>query len=194
MDKDKKVSKRRKKEPEEIIEIKENTKEKKEIEEIAQIKKYKKEKKESELLRQMSLKKTLGLSLVVVFSIIMLVFFCNRTFFKNKYKTSKIDIDIPLLMFFMKDDGNEIQFKTYRKSQYVKDYFNNHLNNLSIYKCQDYDFFYDDLNKTAIYSIDVEKGFALKTVTIKYASGNADCLCLSGLKGKEAEEFCLNDK
>lgn len=171
-----------------------NKKEEEVIEEVELSPRSKKAKEEKEMLRQMSLKKTLGISLVIVFSIIMLVFFCNRTFFKDYYKTSKIDIDIPRLMFFIKDDGNEIQFKTYRKSQYVRDFFDNHLNNLTIYKCQGFNFYYDDLNNTAIYSIDVKKGIALKTVTIKYAHGDADCLCLSGLQGKEAEDYCSSLK
>ena len=163
-----------------------------EIQEENKLKAYKRKKKENEKMNVMSLKKTLGIALIFIFSIIMLIFVCNRTFFKNNYKTSKLDIDIPRLMFFIKDDGNELVFKTYRKSQYVKDFFDYHLNNLTIYKCRATEFYYDDLNGIAIYSIDVKKGLALKTVTIKYAKGDADCLCISDKIGRAAEEFCKN--
>ena len=163
-------------------------------EEKKELKKYNKKKKERDNLRTLEIKKTLIISVIFIFSLIMLVFFCNRTFFKTNYKTSKVDIDIPRLLFFIKDDGNEIVFKTYRKSQYVRDYFDNHLYNLTLYRCKGKEFYYDDENNTAFYSINVEKGIALKTVTIKYAVGDADCLCLSGLEGKEAEEFCKNNK
>ena len=101
-------------------------------EENRQIRAYKRKKKEEESLRILSLKKTLLISVIVVFSIIMLVFMCNRTFFKTNYRTSKLDIDIPRLLFFIKDDGNQLVFKTYRKSQYVKDFFANHLNNFTL--------------------------------------------------------------
>ena len=62
--------------------------------------------------------------------------------------------------------------------------------NYPYYQCPGGNFFYDEINQTAIYSIDVEKGFAMKTVTVNYAKGDHDCLCLSGLKGKAAEEAC----
>ena len=164
------------------------------LEEIKELRKAKERKELREQVRMFNLKKTLILTGIIVFLIIMLVFFCNRTFFKKTYKTSKIELDIPLLMFFIKDDGNEIVFKTYRKSQYVRVFFDTHLNNLSYYKCQTQNFYYDDLAQTAIYSVDVEKGFALKTVTVKYAHGDANCLCLSGLVGREAEEACTKNK
>ncbi len=162
-------------------------------EENRQIRAYKRKKKEEESIRILSLKKTLLVSFIVIFSIIMLVFMCNRTFFKTNYRTSKLDIDIPRLLFFIKDDGNQLVFKTYRKSQYVKDFFANHLNNFTLYRCGKFDFYYDDLKGVAYYSIDVKKGIALKTVTINYAVGNADCLCLSGLQGKKAEDYCKNN-
>ena len=165
-------------------------KSKKEIEEEKLLKQAERRKAKREKLREYSLKRTLLVSFAIVFLIVMLVFFCNRTFFKTTYKTSKIEIDIPRLMFFIKDDGNEIVFKTYRKSKYVKNFFDNHLNNYSYYRCQGNDFFYDENSQAAIYSVEVEKGFALKTVTIKYAHGDADCLCLSGFTGKKAEEAC----
>lgn len=137
-------------------------------------------------------KKVMGkleLIVVVVFSIIMLILLCNRTFFRTNYKTSKINIDIPLLMFFKSDDGNKLVLRTLRKSEYVRDYFDDKLKNMTKYNCNN-TFYYDEENNYAIYDIKIQKDFVVKTVTINYAVGNADCLCNTSAKGKEAEKLC----
>ena len=136
------------------------------------------------------IKYTIEIFTIVLFSIIMLFLLCNRTFFREEYKTSKIKINIPLLMFFEKDTGNEITLKTLRKSQYLKDYFDDELSKMTRYNCDGYSFYYNDETSTAIYSIDVDKEFAMKTITIKYAKGNADCLCEIKAVGKNAEDIC----
>ena len=105
---------------------------------------------------------------------------------------SKINIKIPMLMFFTKDDGNEIVLKTLRKTKYVQQYFDDRLMNMTRYNCDGYSFFYDDSKQTAIYSITVDKSFVMKTVKITYAQGNADCLCEAKVIGKEAEKICSN--
>ena len=132
----------------------------------------------------------LELLVIVIFSIIMLILLCNRTFFRNKYKNSKINIDIPLLMFFRSDKDNKLVLKTLRKSQYVKNYFDDELKDMIKYNCGDYSFYYDERNFYAIYNIDIKKDFIIKTVTIEYASGNPDCLCNAGVIGKAAEDIC----
>ena len=133
------------------------------------------------------------LIIVIIFSVIMLILLCNRTFFRTNYKNSKMKIDIPLLMFFKKDDGNKLVLKTLRKTKYIKDYFGDKLYNLTRYDCNGYTFYYDENNQYAIYDINIEKDFVVKTVTIEYAAGSADCLCHvanNNLYGKEAEEAC----
>ena len=117
------------------------------------------------------------IAIITIFGIILLILLCNRTFFREEYRTSKINIDIPLLTFFIKDDGNEIVLKTLRKSDYVKEYFDSYLSNLAMYNCGERHFYYDEKTNTAIYDIDVEKTFAIKTITVKYNNGTADCLC-----------------
>ncbi len=129
---------------------------------------------------------------LVVVSIILLLLISNRTFFKENYKTDKINIKIPLMMFFTKDDGNEIVLKTLRKTAYVKDFFDDRLMNMTRYSCDGYSFYYDDITETAIYNITVDKNFAIKTVKIEYAKGDANCLCEAKSIGKEAEEKCNN--
>lgn len=139
-------------------------------------------KEKEKLFKSQRVKYIVELSVVLIFSIIMLVLLCNRTFFREDYKTSKISLNIPLLMFFEKDDGKEIVFKTLRKSDYVKEFFDGELEKMTRYKCANTVFYYNDESKTAIYSIDVKKDFAIKTVKIKYAHGDADCLCNSSEK------------
>ena len=133
----------------------------------------------------------LELIVIVVFSIIMLILLCNRTFFRTNYKNSKINIDIPLLMFFKSDKDNKLVLKTLRKSQYIEDFFEDEFRYLTKYNCGDYSFYYDSRNLCAIYGVDIDKDFAIKTVTIEYAYGDADCLCNINEIGKKAEELCL---
>ena len=132
----------------------------------------------------------LELIVIVVFSIIMLILLCNRTFFRSNYKNSKINIDLPLLMFFRSDNNNKLVLKTLRKTQYVRDFFDNKLKEMTKYNCNNHEFYYDEENRFAIYSIDIEKKTIIKTVTIEYAASDLNCLCSTELIGKAAEDFC----
>ena len=129
---------------------------------------------------------------LAVISIILLILLSNRTFFRENYKTSKIDLNVPLLSFFVKDDGNELVLKTLRKTRYVQEFFDDKLSNMKRYRCNDYSFYYDDTNNTAIYSIDVDKSFIIKTITVRYANGDPDCLCDYGTDANlgEIEKVC----
>ena len=146
-----------------------------------------KEEKQKKYLSKMEL------IVIFVFSVIMLILLCNRTFFRNNYKTSKININLPLLMFFKEDTGNKLVLRTLRKTQYIEGYFNDYLKeNTTKYNCNGYSFYYDDKNRYAIYDINIRKDFIVKTVTIYYASGDANCLCNADALGKKAEEICNN--
>lgn len=145
--------------------------------------------KETEYNKQ-KIKYAIEITIIIIFSLIMILLLCNRTFFKEEYKTSKISLNIPLLTYFIKDDGEEIELKTLRKSQYVKDFFENELYNMTRYNCANNSFYYIDESNTAIYSIDVTKNFAVKTIKIKYAQGNVDCLCETPSTGKLATNEC----
>ncbi len=131
------------------------------------------------------------IAVVLILIVIMLILLCNRTFFRNKYKTSKISLNIPTMMFFVKDDGNELVMKTLRKTKYVEEFFAGELQNLTRYNCDGYSFYYIDETNTAIYTdIHVSKKHIVKTVTINYAKGDKDCLCNAHAVGKKAEEIC----
>ena len=134
--------------------------------------------------------KNIELIVIVLFSLIMLVLLCNRTFFRNNYKNSKININIPLLMYFKEDKDNKIVLKTLRKTKYLQEYFNDELSTLTQYNCGNYTFYYDEVNYFAIYDIKINKNIISKTVTIEYAAGDASCLCNAGVTGIEAEKLC----
>lgn len=149
----------------------------------------KKEKKYSSIKKRNAIQ----ITIIVIFMIILLILLCNRTFFRNEYRTSKLNLEIPMLMFYINDDGEELTMKTLRKSDYVKSFFDGELGTMTRYKCDGgYSFYYNNDSKAAIYSIDVIKKNVVKTVKIRYANGDADCLCNAGkiLNAKEAEEKC----
>lgn len=114
---------------------------------------------------------------IIVFLVVMLILLVNKTFFRETYKTDKINVNIPLLSYFVKDDGSQVVLKTLRKSQYVEEYFDVYTSNLTRYNCQNTYFYYNENTKTAIFDIKVEKKFVVKTIKINYRNGNADCIC-----------------
>ena len=126
MDKDKKSNRKLMKKIEKEVKTKNKIKNKKEVleESIILTKPYLVDKEELKESRKLKLLTFIELVVVCIFSIIMLILLCNRTFFTTKYKTSKLHIDIPLMMFYKSDDGNILTLKTLRKSKYVEDFFN----------------------------------------------------------------------
>lgn len=124
---------------------------------------------------------TIIVSLLLAISIVFLIFLSNKSFFRNTYKNGDLVLKLPLFMYFVSDDGNTVKFKTLRKSEYIKQYFDEYLSNLEnfdYYACNDgRQIYYNSDNKNAIYSIDVEKNFALKTITVKYDIVEENTLC-----------------
>ena len=114
---------------------------------------------------------------IVVSSLIFIILLCNKTFFHEEYVTKSVNMDIPLLYFFTGDDGKKIEFKTFRESKYDKTYFENYLDTLDIYKCNNKVFYYDKDKNTTIYSIKVEKNFAVNTVIVNYSGESPEVLC-----------------
>lgn len=140
--------------------------------------KIKKRKRADKQLKKMRKKRYIIETIcTIVIATVMLVLITNKTFFREEYRTDNIKIDLPLLTFFVSDNNNEVKLLTLRKSGYVKEYFDEYLSLLDRYSCKDKIFYYDEKHNTAIYEINVEKGFALKTITIKYNNGDANSLC-----------------
>ncbi len=129
-------------------------------------------------------------ALIIILAILLLVLLSNKTFFKNKYVNDKIDIDIPILMYFVKDDGNEVVFKTLRSIKYLKNHFEKQVSGMFEQSCGENSFYYNEEHGYAIYDIKIENRFAINTVKIRYAKGNAKCLCSISKMGLEAEELC----
>lgn len=115
--------------------------------------------------------------IIIVSSLIFIILLCNKTFFHEEYKTKNVNMNIPLLYFFTGDDGKKIEFKTFRESKYDKTYFDNYLDTLDIYKCNNKVFYYDKERNTTIYSIEVEKSFAVNTIIVNYSGDSPEVLC-----------------
>lgn len=114
---------------------------------------------------------------IIILSIIMILLIMNRTFFKEEYETDNFKIKIPLLYYFVKDKDNVIEFKTLRKSDYDKLYFDKYLEDLDMYNCKGKTFYYDDKYNLAIYKVDVEKSIVMKTIKIYYKVEDKNVLC-----------------
>ena len=59
-----------------------------------------------------------------------MVFLTNKSFFRKVYKTSDLEINLPFFTYFVSDKENVITFKSLRKSEYLKQYFDEYLSNL----------------------------------------------------------------
>ena len=104
--------------------------------------------------------------------LVLLLLISNKTFFKTSYDNGKIKIDIPAFLYFVNDKDNVITFKTLRKSEYIKEYFDEYLSNLNnydYYVCgQGKSVYYNEKTNVVIYDIVVRKNIALKTIKINY--------------------------
>lgn len=147
------------------------------IDDVHEPKTKKRKKTDKQLKKMRKLLYIIETVAVVVIAIIMLILITNKTFFREEYRTNNIKIDVPLLTFFVSDKNNEVKLLTLRKSEYVKKYFEDYLSLLDRYSCNGEIFYYDENYNTTIYSIDVDKNFALKTITIKYSLKDARKLC-----------------
>lgn len=108
--------------------------------------------------------------IVAVLVLIALVLLCNKTFLKVNYKTDFIDVDIPRFSYYVSDKDNTVKFTTLRKSDYLKEYYNEYLEGFIFYSCASGNntFYYNDKTKTLIKEIEVEKKFIVKTIKITY--------------------------
>lgn len=121
----------------------------------------------------------IGISLIL--ALIFLVLLGNKTFFRNVYTNKKLKIELPVFMYFVSDNDNVVTFKTLRKSENVRQYFDEYLTNLKnfdYHNCPNSSsVYYNEKTGIAIEDISVTKGFALKTVKIKYDIRTKDNVC-----------------
>lgn len=117
--------------------------------------------------------------IIAVIVIIGLILLCNRTFLSINYKTDNINISIPRFSYFVSDEDNEVRFVTLRKSEYLKEYYNEYLEGFVFYNCKEGEstFYYNEKTKTLIKEIEVEKKFAIKIVEIEYDTRTPEEYC-----------------
>jgi len=117
--------------------------------------------------------------IIAVLVIIALLFLCNRTFLKTSYKTDNISVDIPRFSYYVKDKDSKVKLFTLRKSDYLKDYYNEYLEGFTFYSCAEGNntFYYNEETTTLIKEIKVEKKFAVKTIEITYDTRTPEEVC-----------------
>lgn len=117
--------------------------------------------------------------IIAVVVIIGLILLCNRTFLSINYKTDKLNVSIPRFSYFVSDEDNEVKFLTLRKSDYLKEYYNEYLEGFTFYSCDEgrKTFYYNEKTKTLIEEIEVEKKFAIKVIEISYDSRTPEEVC-----------------
>lgn len=136
-------------------------------------------------------KRNRTVEIVIACIIVIVLFFvaCNKTFLSTSYTkkvgNSNIEIDLPRFTYYIGSDDDEIIFKTLRKSENTRAFFEDFLvsgvenGEFDLYYCGDSDtpHYYSSVGKYFISDITVEKTFAIKTVTINYSTADIDSYC-----------------
>ena len=77
------------------------------------------------------------ISILVLITILGFFLLVNKTFFRTKYKNGKFEINLPLFTYFISDKDNELTLKTFKKTEALKQYFEEYLSNHDYYNCDD---------------------------------------------------------
>lgn len=131
---------------------------------------------DQELIKARTIRQTIEVIVLSLLFFIILLLLLNKTFVRTNYSNDKISIDIPRFMYYVSDENNTITLKTLRKSENVREFFDEYLEELVYYNCSETGY-YDDETKTFIKSITVEKNFAFKTVKIEYSTKVLSEIC-----------------
>ncbi len=158
----------------EVPVIKEEAKEQKVVTNTVPAKKF-----SSELLKIRKKRYIIEAVIIAILVIVALLFLFNRTFLKTNYKTDTINVDIPRFSYYMKDKDNKVKLFTLRKSDYLKEYYNEYLEGFVFYSCAEGNntFYYNEETKTLIKEIKIEKKFAIKTIEITYDTRIPEEVC-----------------
>lgn len=138
------------------------------------------EKKVSKELLEIRKKRYIVEAIIIgIVLLIALLFLCNRTFLKTTYKNDNIKVDIPRFSYYFNDKDNKVKLLTLRKSDYLKEYYNEYLEGFIFYSCAkgNNTFYYNQETKTLIKEIKIEKKFAIKTIEITYDSKTPEEVC-----------------
>lgn len=140
--------------------------------------------------------------IVCVLAIFLFILACNKTFLKTNY-TTKIDgrnisIDLPRFTYYVGRDDKKIIFKTIKKSTNTRKFFEDYLEGettpFSVYYCGDKTYYYNREQQFVIYSIDVTKKIAVKTITVNYAIVDENHVCGNDDKVIEQNQDETNDE
>ena len=115
--------------------------------------------------------------ILIVIVLALIVILGNKSFLNKRYRNDHITVDIPMFLYYTSDSDNVVSFKTLRKSEYVRSYFEEYISHLDYYSCNGQTIYYDAKTKSAFKGITVEKAFAFKTVKINYFDKSIDALC-----------------
>lgn len=158
----------------ELKEINEPVKEEKVITKTIPTKKISKE-----LLKIRKKRYIIEAIIIGIVLLISLLFLCNRTFLKTTYKNDSIKVDVPRFSYYLNNKDNKVKLLTLRKSEYLKEYYNEYLEGFDFYSCAEGNktFYYNEETGTLIKEIKIEKRFAIKTIEITYDSRMPEEIC-----------------
>ena len=124
---------------------------------------------------------------IILFVVLVLSFFVlsNKTFIHTKYEnkigSSKISVNIPRFTYFISDKDGIITLKTLSKTKFVKEFFDEELNNSEIYDLYYCDlenpYYYNNAGNFFITNIEVKKSIAIKTIKIYYSTEDYNTFC-----------------
>lgn len=129
--------------------------------------------------------------IIIACVIVLIVFFvaCNQTFLMTSYTkkigNSTIELSLPRFTYYISSDNEKVIFKTLRKSENTRAFFEDFLaegvdaGKFDVYYCDDSDtpYYYSSQGKYFITDIKVEKTFAIKTITVNYTTIELDLFC-----------------
>ena len=125
-----------------------------------------------------------GLILFVVLILVSLVLI-NKTFIHTKYEnkvgSAHISVNIPRFTYFVSDKDGVITLKTLGKTKFVKEFFDEELNNSEVYDlyyCNTEEpYFYHNVGKFFITNVEVTKKVFIKTIKIHYSIDDYNTFC-----------------
>lgn len=117
------------------------------------------------------------ISILVLITILGFFLLVNKTFFRTKYKNGKFEINLPLFTYFISDKDNELTLKTFKKSETLKQYFEEYLSNHDYYNCDDGIVIHYNKENSAIKDINIQKGLIFTKIEIKYDTSLLEDIC-----------------
>ena len=126
---------------------------------------------------------------IILFIVLVLAFLVlvNKTFIHTKYVHKiggvNVTVNIPRFTYFISDKDGVITLKTLGKTKFVKEFFNEELNDSEIYDLyycsSEKPYYYNNVNKFFITDVEVKKNVAIKTIKIHYSTEDYNTFCMT---------------